>query len=168
MSVFIIDANNIMHKDAELKSKIKKDYLNACSAFLAQIRAYAYKYPSFKFVVVFDGFTEGLESNYANIRVGWSFSRTADEVIKEYIRDEYTNKCLKLASSDTNLHNFAKIHSIDVYSAEDFLSMIKAKTATNKTIDSSKNTNLGKSEKPNSASRKEVNEMLRLFGLDDK
>lgn len=157
----MIDANNVLHKLPQCKNKIQSDYANACLSFLNILKTFSVRYPAYKFIVFFDGYSESVFVNHPAISIQWSFAKTADEIIKDHIRLDYDTKNYTLVSSDTELHNFARIHSLEIISSENFITQLNSNSSNSNKYRSSPNNS--KAEKPNSAGRKEVTLMLELF-----
>ncbi len=161
MKIYLIDANNVLHKIAQCKNKMKSDYAAACLSFLNILKTFSARYPAYKIIAFFDGYSESVFINHPAISIQWSFSKTADELIKAHIRLDYDTKNYTLVSSDTELHNFSRIHALEIISSDNFILQLNSASSTsNKSNSYSSNT---KAEKPNSAGRKEVALMLELF-----
>lgn len=166
MKTYLIDGNNVMHRLPNSKAKLKSDYSNACLALINTVKNYSSQYSSYRFVIFFDGFTESVAANHPAITLEWSFSRTADELIKSYISNNYERSNFTLVSSDTELHNFSRLHSLEIISSDEFIKLIDVSylAHNNLTANTTKNK---KGEKPNSAGRKEVSLMMKLFAEAD-
>lgn len=160
MKSFIIDGTNILHKDSSLRSKLKSDYLSACAGLVNMIKAYHNKYHSFKFYIFFDGTVDNAWTNPSGISVVFSDNKSADDLIKQHIKLFCDRKNITLVSSDHELMNFARIHSIDIIKSEDFLKILQPDIP----LTNSKSKYSSKSEKPTGCGRKQIKEFMKLFG----
>ncbi len=163
MKTFIIDGSNVLHKDSDLRQKMRKDYSIACNSLINRIKAYRSKYPTFKFVIFFDGVSNNKIENSTGINIFFSLVESADKLITSFI-DKLANKNnTSLVSSDTELINYARIHSIDIILSDEFLNLIEQ----NQISATGKSSKSIKSEKPNGCGRKQVKEFLDLFNNAD-
>lgn len=156
-----------MHRLPNSKAKLKSDYSNACLALINSVKNYSSRYSAYKFIIFFDGFTEAVAANHPAIKLEWSFSRTADELIKSYISNNYERSNFTLVSSDTELHNFSRLHSLEIISSDEFIKLIDVCNVATNNSSKTNTTKNKKGEKPNSAGRKEVSLMMKLFAEAD-
>ncbi len=166
MKTYLIDGNNVMHRLPSSKAKLKSDYSNACLSLVNSVKNYSSRYGSYRFVIFFDGFTESVAANHPAIKLEWSFSKTADELIKVHISNNYEHSNFTLVSSDTELHNFSRLHSLEIISSDEFIKLIDVSYSAPNQIQNNTTKNK-KGEKPNSAGRKEVSLMMKLFAEAD-
>ncbi len=167
VKTYLIDGNNVMHRLPSSKAKLKSDYSNACLALINSVKNYASRYSSYKFIIFFDGFTESVVANHPAIKLEWSFSKTADELIKSHISHHYERSNFTLVSSDTELHNFSRLHSLEIISSDEFIKLFDVSNIANNNCSKVSTTKNKKGEKPNSAGRKEVSLMMKLFAEAD-
>lgn len=156
--LYLIDGTNIIYKSSTIRKNIKKDYFTACKMLVNQVRGFSAVYPSNYYEIYFDGFPNDDFSSPGKIKIVFSNSKTADDLIKQRIKTNYLKELMILVSSDIELMNYAKIHSISSIESKDFLQITNEPEKKFK----QKRANQ-KSEKPSSTSRKEYNEMLKLF-----
>jgi predicted RNA-binding protein with PIN domain len=166
MKIFLIDGNNVIHKVSTLQTKLQKSYILACSACIQYVYEYAHKYSSYKFIIFFDKLAEDLDTPLKNISVMSSMSQIADEQIKDHIAKSISTKNLTLVTSDTDLYNFGRVHACDTITSEQFIKLLSGTSISQTSTQSTKSKNNRKNEKPNSASKKEINEFKKLFGVD--
>lgn len=178
MKTFIIDAFNLMHKNRDLAEKLKISPETASDSLIVLINSFAAIYPTYQFILVFDGNFQNtrqeiqigktgkvtiksqqlLNNSNPRIKIKFSGNESADKIIKIIIEGETNRKNLAVVTSDTEVHNFAKIHSCEVISSEDFNHKIKnppRKIKHEKSV---------RTEKPLSSSRNEIDEFKKLFG----
>lgn len=162
MKTFVLDANNIIHKDSELKRNFEDSPAGATAALLHLIELYSSKYPSYKFSIFFDSIQQ-LFPKYSTISLKWSSSgEDADTLIKKYVESSNNTSKTTVVSSDGEVISFAKRFHCVVLTSEEFLAIIKPKIVKN--IDSlpSKPNSLP-SEKPNRITKKELLEFKEIF-----
>lgn len=116
---YLIDGNNLLHKFPQ--SKIKG--LNDERISLAlKIDNYFYK-KNISCTIVFDGFKrESINTN--TIKIEYSNTLTADELIRNEIEKAKNTRLLTVISSDTGIIDFAKVCSCEVIKSEDFVKKI--------------------------------------------
>jgi predicted RNA-binding protein with PIN domain len=168
MQEYIIDAHNVIHTNSQFRNQISQGIDAARMALLNAIESYAQDYPSYTFTVVFDGRNAGIGSAYRMIKVQYSNNKSADELIKKRIRKLSGNRNVIIVSSDTEIHNFARINAMQVESATQFAQKILSGKRKNSTVGKSAKYKAEKylNEKPNSVSKREIEEMKKLFGLN--
>ena len=158
MKIFLIDAHNLIHKDSELKKKFIKNPETASNSLLELIRLFSGKYPSYKFLVIFDGYFEGVSIPHPAITTIFSGKQTADTIIKEQIKNSLTTKNIVVVSSDAEVLSYSKIYSCELYTSEEFLLLIKPIEEIR--ISPKEQT---KNEKPNYTSKKDMEFFKNLF-----
>jgi uncharacterized protein len=163
MKTYIIDGTNILHKDSDLRLKMRKNYEIACNSLLNKIKSYHYNYQTFKFYLFFDGAIDTKIESIPAIAIKFSIDDSADNLIKQFIKSLNNRKNISVVSSDTEIINYAHIHSIDAISSEDFLKIIEPKSLSI----NQKHSKYSKSEKPNGCGRKQIKEFLDLFNNSD-
>lgn len=161
MRIYLIDGTNVLYKNKNTAKYVSKDYASACNSLIYMLKAYSTRFPSFKFLLFFDGYNESVPISYRNIQIEWSFSRTADELIRDFVRHNYEQHEYVLVSSDLEVHNFGRIHSLEAITSEQFLATITPEKISAPSIYKADSQQYH--EKPSSASRKEVSRMLQLF-----
>lgn len=159
MKIFLIDAHNLIHKDAELKKKFLKNPTTASNSLLELVRVFSGKYQSYKFLVIFDGYFEGVSIPHPAITTIFSHKQTADTIIKEQIKNSLTTKKLVVVSSDSEVLSYSKIYSCELYTSEEFLLLIKPIEEIQ--IKSTQETTT--KEKPNFTSKKDKEYFLNAF-----
>jgi predicted RNA-binding protein with PIN domain len=106
-----------------------------------------------KLKIVFDGF-----GSYADSSVIFSGKKTADEIIRQFIEENYNKNQITVVSSDMEVFRLAKACGCDAKKSEEFWKeniVIKKKII--------KTTNSDESEKPSGISRKDFEEFKNLF-----
>lgn len=159
MKTIIIDANNVIHKDIQLKALFNKDKESAQLALIEKVKAGLRANEKAEYV--FDGHGKSL-----NRSVEFSGSRTADEIIRNKIENLTDMKNLTIVSSDNGITGLARVCGCTVKSSENFLIEISNK----KSITSGKNINQNylydkdeKEEKPAGMNKKELEEFKKYF-----
>lgn len=117
------------------------------------------KYSSYRFKVFFDGFNTGIVSPSHRIQTKNSGAKTADDNLKKSISAVKSPANKIVVTSDTEVHNFARVHGIAVITSEEFLRQINGEGTARKT----KTKNIPKNEKPIASGKKEIREFLELF-----
>lgn len=164
MKQYIIDGFNLIHKSSALKSKLSQGKNIAVAALIEIVRQYAADYPSYSFTIFIDGAKDCEVLKPAKVETIFSGKTlTADELIKQYVAKHHQAKLLTVVSSDVEVYNYARIHACEAIISEDFLKIIQKPKAINTAYKYAKST---KKEKPNSASRKNIEEFKRLFSED--
>ncbi len=158
MKIFIIDAHNLIHKDVELKKKFLKNPAVASNSLLEKIRQYSEKYPSYKFLVIFDGYFEGVSIPHPKITTIFSHKETADNIIKEQIKNSLTTKNLTIISSDAEVLSYSRIYACQIFTSEEFLYLLNPAEQI-----ISKNPKTENKEKPAHTSKKEMDFFLKAF-----
>ena len=159
MKTIIIDGNNLIHKVDKFKKLFDKDRSNAQSTLTEALKTRIPR--SMKLVLVFDGHSDKKMSG-----VIYSGIKTADEVIRQYIEENYNRIPILVVSSDRGITNLAKLCGCEIKKSEVFWNEIDKEVKTLKSIPSSKNINElyndGK-EKPEKITKKELIEFKRYF-----
>ncbi len=167
MQEYIIDAHNVIHTTGQFRNFIAQGIDAARVALLNAIESFAQDYPSYIFTVVFDGRNAGVSSAYRMVKVQYSNNKTADELIKKRIRKLSGKRNVIIVSSDTEVHNYARVNALQVESSSQFAQKILSGKRKNK---GGSNSNKRKekyvhNEKPTTVSKREIEEMKKLFGL---
>jgi len=161
MKTYIIDALNVIHKSKTLRNHLKISKENAVSALCSEISAYLKKYPYYKFFLVIDGVLTTINKFHRNIFLFESQSNTADDKIKEIIKNTQKKSDLLIISSDTEVYNFSRMNAVDVITSEIFLKEISNDVTLNN--NPSVKSNKLEKLKPNNSSKKELIELKNLF-----
>ncbi|MCS6807249.1 MAG: NYN domain-containing protein [Bacteroidota bacterium] len=163
MQHVILDAHNIMHKDAEMKRLMDTSLVDARQVLVRIVEFLAQKRPDVLYTLVFDGTNAGVLSPCTNVIIRETKRfQEADEVIKELVRYEEKPHVVTVVSSDTEVHNFAKLSGCKVQSSEAFLREVRASMSGVKRTPEEKR--LAVYDKPTHVSRAEVEMMRKLFG----
>jgi predicted RNA-binding protein with PIN domain len=153
MKTFILDSNNLIHKIPELKRLFSGNAESAQLSLIESVKTKVNK--NYKLIFIFDGF-----GNVKRGYVEYSGNKTADEVIRKYIEDNYSRKTICVVSSDTEIQRLAKVCGCEVKNSEDFWKEINPSPLKDKNI----NHLLYKdNEKPDRISKKELNEFKKYF-----
>jgi hypothetical protein len=115
---YIIDGNNLIGKIASIWILQRKDK-QAAREQLTFIVDRFFNQKKFKVTLHFDGFKND-EINAQNLRIQYSGSRTADELIKKEIMNSKNSREICLISSDINLIDFARVCECMVENSENF------------------------------------------------
>ncbi|MBL8004232.1 MAG: NYN domain-containing protein [Candidatus Kapabacteria bacterium] len=162
MKTFVLDANNIIHKDSELKRTFDTTPAGATAALLHLIEQYNSKYPSYKFSIFFDSHQE-LFPKYSTVSLKWSTNgEDADTLIKKHLETTSKVSSLIVVSSDGEVISNAKRYNCSVLTSEEFLAILKPKAAKNN-IPSQSQSLHSTSEKPNRITKKEMLEFKEIF-----
>lgn len=159
MKIIIIDAFNLIYKNAFLKEKLTRGIDIAAASLIEILKT---KSNSNKYIVAFDGEKQANISCPPNIRIIYSGKgNTADKIIRELIAKSKQSKITCIVSSDTEVYNYARIHAMEAVLSEKFPLLNTANTTH---LTSSAKGGSKKGEKPMNASKKEIKEFLELFG----
>ncbi|MCX6161907.1 MAG: NYN domain-containing protein [Ignavibacteriae bacterium] len=146
MKTVIIDGNNLMHKMPNLKSRLKDNPETARLSLTETVKSKIKK--GEKVIFVFDGFGGMIKSK----DIIFSGCKTADEIIRKYIEDNYRKNEIKVVSSDMEILRLAKVCGCEIMKSEDYISEIRIAG------DKGKNINhlfINDSEKPDGMSKKD-------------
>ncbi len=119
MRHFIIDGNNLIGKMPALKSKDKTSERENLAFILERY----FSKKKNKVSLHFDGH-QSVPIKVSGIKIYYSGSRTADEMIKQEIERSDNQKNIIVITSDNNLKEFARVCSCSVINSEDFNSDI--------------------------------------------
>ena len=119
MRTVIIDGNNLLHKYNNLKRLFLENPESAQLSLYESVRNKLSK--NDKLVLVFDGF-----SNIKSPNIIFSGVKTADDIIRKYIEDNYQKKSMAIISSDNEIISIARACSCEILKSEDFISDNKA------------------------------------------
>ncbi|HMR39428.1 MAG TPA: NYN domain-containing protein [Ignavibacteria bacterium] len=156
MKTIIIDANNVIHKDIQLKALFIKDKESAQLALVEKVKAGLNR--DEKVFFVFDGHGKSGDNS-----VEYSGNKTADEIIRKRIETFKDVKKLTIVSSDNGITGLARVCGCKVKSSENFLNDLSKK----QNVTSGKNINQNYlydlNEKPDSMNKKEIEEFKKYF-----
>ena len=167
MKTYIIDGNNLLHKNPVWHSLHGRAPHDAAQALIFSLENFSKKFSSYRIEVFFDGNEGAPKTAQKNIFI--HTASHADTAIKERIKKISSTVTFFVVSSDTEVHNFARIHGCTVQSSENFLSELK-KISSEMSSPSGKNFSPEKGkrpDKPQGVSKEEIKRMKKLFGLDD-
>jgi len=158
MKTIIIDSNNVIHKDVQLKALFNKDKEAAQLALVEKVKGGLGR--DMKAVFVFDGYGKS-----TNRTVEYSGSFTADEIIRRKIENFTDVKKLTIVSSDNGITGLARVCGCTVESSENFLSEISRKQSvtSGKNINQNYIYNNDKNEKPERMNKKDLEEFKKYF-----
>jgi predicted RNA-binding protein with PIN domain len=125
MRTVIIDGNNLLHKMQNLKKLFASNPESAQLSLYETVKGKLSK--NDKLILVFDGF-----SNIKSANIIFSGVKTADEIIRKYIEENYQKKSMAIISSDNEIISIAKACSCEILKSEDFVS--EKKTLKNENI----------------------------------
>ena len=125
MRTVIIDGNNLLHKMQNLKKLFASNPESAQLSLYETVKGKLSK--NDKLILVFDGFSSIKSSN-----IIFSGVKTADEIIRKYIEENYQKKSMAVISSDNEIISIAKACSCEILKSEDFVS--EKKTLKNENI----------------------------------
>ncbi|MFY7997668.1 MAG: NYN domain-containing protein [Candidatus Kapaibacteriota bacterium] len=163
MQHIILDAHNIMHKDASMKRLMDVSLTEARQALVFLVEGLAKKRSDVYYTIVFDGVNAGVASSLKNVVVRETRRfQEADEIIKDLVRREERPHLATVVSSDIEVHNFAKRSACTVKSSESFLR--EARASVSGTKSSPQDKRLATDDKPTHVSRSEMEVMKKLFG----
>lgn len=160
MNTIIIDGNNLLHKIPSFKKSFGTSPDNTrrslVEAVKVRVRIKA------KIIFVFDGHSDDKTQN-----VIYSGKKTADEVIRKFIEENYNKNSIKLISSDNEISSLAKVCGFEVSSSEKFweeINITKSSSPTKgKNINQLYKYDEDEREKPTGTSKKDFNEYLKHF-----
>ena len=159
MKTIIIDGNNLIHKVENFRLLFEKDKTAAQSSLTEAVKT---RIPgSSKLIMVFDGHAERKKAG-----VIYSGIKTADEVIRQYIEENYSKESILVVSSDRGITNLAKLCGCEIKKSELFWKDVnkEVKILTN----TPQNPNINQlykdpNEKPDRISKKDFNEFKKFF-----
>ena len=125
MRTVIIDGNNLLHKMQNLKKLFASNPESAQLSLYETVKGKLSK--NDKLILVFDGF-----SNIKSSNIIFSGVKTADEIIRKYIEENYQKKSMAVISSDNEIISIARACSCEILKSEDFVS--EKKTLKNENI----------------------------------
>jgi predicted RNA-binding protein with PIN domain len=164
MKVFILDANNIIHKESTLKKLFETSPNGATTGFLHLIEQYSSRYPSYKFHIFFDSIQQLLPKFSSITLYSSSNNEDADTLIRKYLEKATLNPNFVVVSSDLEVQSSARRFNIKTLSSKDFLALLTATLPNaNATTTSNKKSSVGIGEKPNRITKREMNEFKELF-----
>lgn len=122
MKQYLIDGNNVIGKDAELKSVQNRDPQDSREKLAFKLDRYFSK-KKYKVHLHFDGHTKDAIKT-SKLRIHYSDNKTADEKIREQIEFAKNPKNLIVVTSDRALSEFAKVCSCSVVKSEEFVNNV--------------------------------------------
>jgi len=134
MKTYLLDGNNLIGKIKKLFALQQKDKQASREQLVFLLEKYFGRQKN-KAILYFDGFiSSAIASDF--LRIKYSQSQTADDLIREEISNSKNRKNLIVITSDTALSNFARACSSEVQKSETFaqqcLSSKNAETETGK------------------------------------
>ncbi len=115
----LIDGNNLLHKIPKLSKNSTSD--TRISLALKLDNYFAKR--NINCTVIFDGHRKDtIRTN--KVKIEYSGSITADEIIRTEIERAKNTKLLTVISSDTGITDLAKVCSCDIIKSEDFSKML--------------------------------------------
>jgi predicted RNA-binding protein with PIN domain len=121
---YIIDGNNIIGKISSLKKLQIKDKQGSREKLVLMLQRYFGKRNA-KVSLHFDGYPGG-DIKILKLKVIYSKTVTADEMIKIEIEKSKNPRNLVVITSDSNLSDFARKCSCTIISSEDLVRQIKS------------------------------------------
>lgn len=162
MKIYLIDAFNLMHKIPDTKKLLNKSKEIACESLTAKFNDIIIRNNQGNmYKLVFDGNFSSQSAKNNNLTIIESRGKSADEVIKKMIDKAKNKRIISVVSSDTEVHNYARLNSCEVVSSEKFISLYFSRLKQKHT----KGDNLN-FEKPTYVSKSEIDELKKLFGVD--
>ncbi len=162
MQNIILDAHNIMHKDATMKRQMDASLTEARQSLVYLVEGLAKKRPDVRYTIVFDGVNAAVLSPLTNVVIRETRRfQEADEIIKDLVRREERPRLTTVVSSDNEVHNFAKLSGCAVKSSESFLREARSSVSGGKSSPQDKR--LAVNDKPTHVSRLEIEAMKKLF-----
>lgn len=153
MRYYLIDGNNVIGKIPELKQLQKQDPQAVRQKITMKLSEF-FRGRRDVITLFFDGFeAEPLARGF--IKVRYSNSRTADELIRDDISESSNRSHLKVVSSDRGIIDFARACSCEVITADEFASQLSA--ASEK----------AEEEEIINAMKNNIDEFKKLYGADD-
>lgn len=153
MKTIVIDSNNLLHKVPEFKKLFGENPESAQLTLVESVKSKVNR--NDKIIFVFDGF-----GNIKRNNITYSGKKSADDVIKNYIEDNYEKNILIIVSSDTEITRLARVCGCEVKKSEDFWKEINPSPAKGKNINQLLYKN---GEKPDRISKKELEEFKKYF-----
>ena len=157
MRTIIIDVNNLLYKVYKYKRTQGRDSGRDDRISLVE-KIKSRLGNRVKVIFVFDGF-----GDIKNRSVIFSGKKTADEVIREYVKDYKNPKLLSVVSSDQYITRFAKVCGCSVQSSEEFWQSVKEKDSITKDKNINQNFIYDEDEKPSVMSKKDLEEFRKYF-----
>ena len=157
MRTIIIDANNLLYKVYRYKRAQGKDSGSDDRISLVE-KIKSRLGNRVKVIFVFDGF-----GDIKNRSVVFSGKKTADEVIREYVKDFKNPKLLSVVSSDKYITRFAKVCGCSIQSSEEFWQSIDQENSPTKGKNINQNFIYDEEEKPSRMSKKDLEEFRKYF-----
>lgn len=152
-----------MHKDATMKRQMDSSLTTARQTLVMLVETYARRRRDILFTIVFDGVNAAVQRQEVNVNIRETRRfQEADEVIKDLVRLEEQTRRVTVVSSDTEVHNFAKLSGCNTMSANALLRELRSEGGTKPTPEARR---LASTDKPESVSRSEIEAMKRMFGL---
>ncbi len=119
---YLIDGNNIIHKMPKLTKLAKKNEQDTREKLTFLLDRYFIN-KNISCTVYFDGFPkEAIKTS--KVKIQYSNSKTADELIRNDIEGAKNPKLFTIVSSDLGITNLAKVCSCKIIKSEDFSRII--------------------------------------------
>ena len=123
MNTIIIDGNNLLHKIPSFKKSFSANPDNTRRTLVEAVKGRVKT--KAKIIFVFDGHSDDKAQN-----VIYSGRKTADEVIRKFIEENYNKNSIKVVSSDNEITSLAKVCGCEVSSSEKFWEEINSTSPT--------------------------------------
>ncbi|MDD5363594.1 MAG: NYN domain-containing protein [Ignavibacteria bacterium] len=149
MRVVIIDGNNLLHKTPGLKKMFSENPETAQFSLYESVKSKVGKHD--KLILVFDGF-----SSLKSPHIVFSGKKTADEVIRKYIEDNYEKHAIAVVTSDNGILSIARMCGCEILKSEEFVAAKKKNADINQLYIEDK-------EKPDGMSRKDFDFFKNKF-----
>lgn len=122
MRYYIIDGNNVIGNDRELKSLQKKEPQQSREKLAFLLDRYFTK-KNLKVSLHLDGFEKD-KIRTSKVKIVYSDNKTADDKIRRQIEHAKNPKNIFVITSDHSLAEFAKVCSCTVIKSEEFLHQV--------------------------------------------
>lgn len=159
MKEYLIDGNNLIGKVPDIQSLQKKDKESARERLVLLLERYFHS-RKVKVTIYFDGYKNNAIKTSA-LKIKYSDSQTADEIIKKDIGLSKNPKNLVVVSSDNEIAGFARVCACEVKLSEKFYEIIGKENGR-----SHGNEVKLENEKIDELSRSK-SEFVKLFGVDE-
>ncbi|MBL7997530.1 MAG: NYN domain-containing protein [Candidatus Kapabacteria bacterium] len=133
MKLYLLDTNNILHADADLKRTMKSDPDAALGRLVLKIDAYAARHRTVQFILALDSvLSKSPTQSYAVTYLIPEIGETADILIKRMVASWSSPAGKHVVTNDTEVHNHARIHGVAVLSPAALMTMLQG-TSRNET-----------------------------------
>ena len=149
MRVVLIDGNNLLHKIPGMKKVFSENPEAAHFALYESVKSKIGRHD--KLILVFDG-----HSSIRSSHIIFSGNKTADEVMRKYIEDNYEKHPIAVVTSDNGILSIAKACGCEILKSEEFAASKKKNADINQLYIKDK-------EKPDGMSRKDFDFFKNKF-----